>query len=170
MQASSYLGGLCRASRMLEAEGRVMHTKCLHIKLHLDTLQAHPETPAIQLHGKATKTTLWIERRPFLGCRSPAKESAAGQKCRRITFAELDDIVYNQLKLPLYNLDMIGIQKVISLSWAYRLNIHLKSEGFGGLLTKPKGKRVRGTDCTDLKEAPCLMHLRKRAAWRHIKQ
>lgn len=51
--------------------------------------------------------------RCVLDCRSPAKESAAGQKCRRITFAELDDIVYNQLKLPLYHLDMIGIQKVI---------------------------------------------------------
>ena len=106
-------GRLCRSNRMLEAEGRVMHTECLHIKLHLDTLQAHPETPAIQFHGKATKTSLWIERGLFSDCRSPAKESAAGQKCRRITFAELDDIVYNQLKLPLYHLDMIGIQKVI---------------------------------------------------------
>ena len=40
-------------------------------------------------------------------------------------------------------------------------SIHLKSEESGGLLTLPKGKRVRGTNCTNLTEAPCLMHLRR---------
>ncbi len=59
-----------------------------------------------------------------MDCRSPAKESVAGLKCRRITFAELDDIVYNQLKLPLYHLDMIGIQKVIDFSSPISLTSH----------------------------------------------
>ena len=63
-----------------------------------------------------------------MDCRSPAKESAAGQKCRRITFAELDDIVYNQLKLPLYHLDMIGIQKVIpSKADCLRMQLSLRN-------------------------------------------
>ena len=46
------------------------------------------------------------------GDRSPAKEVAGGEACRRLTFAELDDLVYNVLQIPLYHFDLIGIQKV----------------------------------------------------------
>lgn len=46
------------------------------------------------------------------GSRSAAKEGAAGDACRRVTFGEIDDIIYNTLKVPHYNLDLIGVQRV----------------------------------------------------------
>ena len=45
-------------------------------------------------------------------CRSAPKELAAGEVCRRVTFAEVDDLVYNKLKLPQYQLDLVGIRTV----------------------------------------------------------
>lgn len=45
-------------------------------------------------------------------CRSAPKELAAGEVCRRVKFAEVDDLVYNQLKIPHYQLDLLGIHTV----------------------------------------------------------
>ncbi|CAL8466399.1 g5935 [Coccomyxa elongata] len=47
---------------------------------------------------------------------SAAKEAAAGDRCRRVSFYEIDQLIYNTLKVPFYQLDIIGIQR----AWWYR--------------------------------------------------
>lgn len=59
-------------------------------------------------------TVCWMAERPLIMacCRSAAKEAAAGDSCRRVTFYEIDQLIYNTLKVPFYHLDLIGIQRV----------------------------------------------------------
>ncbi len=44
--------------------------------------------------------------------RSAAKEAAAGEACQWITFQDIDDIIFNVLKVPHYHLELIGVQRV----------------------------------------------------------
>ena len=53
-----------------------------------------------------------LTKETFYCCRSAAKEAAAGDNCRRVTFYEIDQLIYNTLKFPFYHLDLIGIQRV----------------------------------------------------------
>jgi hypothetical protein len=56
-----------------------------------------------------------------IACRSAAKEMAAGDRCRRISFQEIDELVYKALQIPFYHLDLIGIQRV---SWTSLYSIY----------------------------------------------
>jgi hypothetical protein len=45
-------------------------------------------------------------------CRSAAKEQAAGGGCARVSFAEVDALIYNTLKVPHAQLELVGVQRV----------------------------------------------------------
>ena len=71
-----------------------------------------PGWASVHLHSCMQPEACSTASRPWMPCRSAAKEQAAGGACARVSFAEVDALIYDTLKVPHSQLELLGVQRV----------------------------------------------------------